>query len=979
MYSNDRHSRPHVSIPPGSQQSMIPASPFSPYAFELTTPAAEQQQHMSNPWDNFDQLHVPGAFEPRPHSMLRSRSSSPGRASTVSEAWEPPIAFPEPQLYRSSSQRTTLSPGNASILSHRHSRSALAGDGPPLRREESRLSLASSYDQPDDSDHYETASAGSHGDTDSATQQLSNLSLDSEEGLRKFQAGELPEIDQEWYKLVPPEARDALGKKETQRQSVLFEVFKSERDYVSDLEAVQDVFITPLRNASQPIIAESILPRFIAEVFGNLNQILTHHQRLLAALFARQREQHPFVLSIADIILETALNPSFRSAYEIYIKHYPIAESRHRQELKRNPSYQAFVQSVSTDLRIRKRDLVTFLSRSVTRLPRLSLLLEQILKLTDKDSGHPDLESLPISLGIFSDFIKSTQPGIEAAESKVKFWSLCESLQFQKGETIDMDLYDDSRTLVYSGPVARRTRSSTSGSWTDLTVALLDNYFLLTREETRPNAVVKRYLISRPLPLSFLRLGSFSDPPEYRKEYDKDGSVLGLRYHNVPIYPFTIYHASSRANRRYTLYVLSDSIRKKWYNYLVDAIGVNKVRQDGNMYFDVQTLSDSFFRVVGPNYKRGGRLTGKITSAVPFVSGGRNFLAVGCTSGIYVSLRGKDEFRKVLDHPNPTSIAAVQTIEKKTFNRLLVHHDSVLTSYSLDLVARVALGQAQQKTLEASLEKIAGHDTNVLFFRQVLIGSRVLIIYASKKLLQVSLSLQVLEAVDVSETPMSPRRSSSTTGRSFRPFGDAGYVPKDAYEITPLVKTIGICTEDGIVILDPTNLARSTVTVVPNLSDTANSPAMATLKSRLEDAKPLGLVRCDSSELLVVYDTVGCYITKHGQPSRNCKYVKWETQASSFAHRGAHFLLFSPEFIEIRNIATGRLVQVIEGGGIRFLYSGPAVSSNDTILVGMQGGKNDKDGVSDRIAELVETKELGASNPPVTNGAPAMWAEWDMQ
>ncbi len=45
----------------------------------------------------------------------------------------------------------------------------------------------------------------------------------------------------------------------------------------------------------------------------------------------------------------------------------------------------------------------------------------------------------------------------------------------------------------------------------------------------------------------------------------------------------------------------------------------------------------------------------------------------------------------------------------------------------------------------------------------------------------------------------------------------------------------------------------------------------------------------------------------------------------------------------------------------------------------MRGAKNDKDGVSDRIVELVETKELGASNLPVTNGAPAMWAEWDMQ
>ena len=95
-----------------------------------------------------------------------------------------------------------------------------------------------------------------------------------------------------------------------------------------------------------------------------------------------------------------------------------------------------FIQSVSNDPRIRKRDLITFLSRPVTRLPRLNLLLEQILKLTDVEYEHPDLEILPIILGILKDCIKSTQPGIEAAESKVKFWALCESLVFQKGEII---------------------------------------------------------------------------------------------------------------------------------------------------------------------------------------------------------------------------------------------------------------------------------------------------------------------------------------------------------------------------------------------------------------------------------------------------------------------------------------------------------------------------------------------------------------
>ena len=83
---------------------------------------------------------------------------------------------------------------------------------------------------------------------------------------------------------------------------------------------------------------------------------------------------------------------------------------------------------------MRKRDLITFLSRPVTRLPRLTLLLETAKKCTALD--HPDQEVLPLILNLLSEFIKSTQPGIEAAESKVKFWELCESLSYRKGEIV---------------------------------------------------------------------------------------------------------------------------------------------------------------------------------------------------------------------------------------------------------------------------------------------------------------------------------------------------------------------------------------------------------------------------------------------------------------------------------------------------------------------------------------------------------------
>jgi RHO1 GDP-GTP exchange protein 1/2 len=60
-----------------------------------------------------------------------------------------------------------------------------------------------------------------------------------------------------------------------------------------------------LKTADPEIIPQSRLKTFIPELYGNIDSILIHHQRMLAALFVRQREQHPLVQSIADIILDS--------------------------------------------------------------------------------------------------------------------------------------------------------------------------------------------------------------------------------------------------------------------------------------------------------------------------------------------------------------------------------------------------------------------------------------------------------------------------------------------------------------------------------------------------------------------------------------------------------------------------------------------------------------------------------------------------
>jgi len=138
-------------------------------------------------------------------------------------------------------------------------------------------------------------------------------------------------------------------------------------------------------------------------------------------------------------------------------------------------------------------------------------------------------------------------------------------------------------------------------------------------------------------------------------------------------------------------------------------------------------------------YNPSTRFTGRITSAAPFslssvlallccladpcavASGSRNYIAVGCQSGIYVATRGESPFRKVLSIPNAISIVALQL-----FNRFLVHFEHSLLSYSLDLMARCARGESLPSTLDASKEEIAGPggDGNVLFFRVGIIGGR---------------------------------------------------------------------------------------------------------------------------------------------------------------------------------------------------------------------------------------------------------------
>ncbi|KAI1797140.1 hypothetical protein LXA43DRAFT_982888 [Ganoderma leucocontextum] len=943
---------PYVTIPPGAAS----AANSSPSVHETALSPI-------NLWADRRRSYTP--YTPTASSSYPGQRISldvPGRPpSRASSAYEEPtrISFPEPQLYRSSSQRSTY-----------------RSSGPPYTHRSTRSESVLSSDSLITPTQYSVQTGESRPPSFENTpefiardlsSELSDLSLDSDEALLKFHRGQLTDNEEDWYRLVPNEARDVLDKKEVTRQSILFEIVKSEKDYVSDLELVQEVFIDPIRNVlGGPDVR---ITSFISETFFNLNTILAHHQRMLGALFARQREQFPLVQSLTDIILDNSL--LFRQDYEEYIAHYPLAEMRHRSEMRRNQRYQYLLQQCTQDPRVRKRDLITFISRPVTRLPRLLLLLENAKKYTDPD--HPDFEAIPLVLGILKDFVMGTQRGIEAAEEKVRFWSLCESLSFQKGEIIDLDLYDEGRSLPYQGPVSRRYRSEMNFHWADLHLALLDNYLLLLKPDQRPNASLKHIVVSRPIPLDYLRLGMFDEAPENRKEKAEEGT-LGLldrvrpRYRQM--FPFTVYHAAATMTRRYTLYASSESERTKWYDMLTQALQLRAFRQEGNKFFNPLTFNDGFFKV-------GSRSTGPVSAATKLENNGIMFKAVACLSGVYIAQHDEPAFRKVLDVSNPTCLVAIKEV-----NKFFVLHDHGLCSYSLDLVARAALGMSSTQSIEASRERLA---TDVLFFRAGRVANRIIVLYAEKRFLGVE--LHALEAVNKAELNASPRRSMNGL-YSFRSFGEPLSIPRDTHNITVFNHHhIAIYSKNDVQIADPANLhlsGRYQTISFPKFGDAKPNLPMANLMSRCQNAMPLGLIQCpkhdrdDKDEFLVIYDDLGCYTDQRGVPTRSSGYLRWEIKATSYSHRGDYIILFSSEFIEVRTVRTGKLMQVIEGTDIRQIDVGLLGDERDATTLIAWRGREERASVVDILVELVETTPLQHSSSRASQvRSEHQWADFD--
>jgi len=191
-----------------------------------------------------------------------------------------------------------------------------------------------------------------------------------------------------WYRIhrfkeIAMEFLTADGsEKQRKRNMALWEVVSSETVYVHQLEELDRTIIQPLKAESHSFITENQIDM----LFSNIESILCLNGQLLEAMKDKM-DMWPSEQRFADIFIKKA--PVLR-LYGEYINNYGRQLEVWNSLEAKKPQFKEWTKQQS------KVSLTNYLILPVQRIPRYEILLQSLLRYTDKD--HADHKNILAAL-----------------------------------------------------------------------------------------------------------------------------------------------------------------------------------------------------------------------------------------------------------------------------------------------------------------------------------------------------------------------------------------------------------------------------------------------------------------------------------------------------------------------------------------------------------------------------------------------------
>ncbi|KAI8328261.1 CNH domain-containing protein, partial [Chlamydoabsidia padenii] len=685
----------------------------------------------------------------------------------------------------------------------------------------------------------------------------------------------------------------------------------------------------------------------VRDIFWNILQVYETNNRFVQALQARQK-LGAVIHQVGDIVLEHVVH---FTPFVDYGAHQIIGKSIFQTEKSTNPDFAAFVETTERLPVSRKLELNAYLTRPTTRL--------EILKHTPKD--HPDQDNIPKAIKIISEHLTNVNHETGKTENRFNLQLLAEKLQHSSAHhDMDLNLLDEDRQIVMKGPLKRKGIGSESLA---LQVYLLDHCLIITKQKFTDN-VEQVKLYRKPIPIGLLAISL----PDQTK---RASVILPYGQHNTssismdPValaspspgttttttntksgYPISFVHLGRHGGNTTTLYASTFTSRRQW----VDKIESYRYSlTEKNKVAEVVPINNDFFN--GMN---------KVNCATTF--GGS--IIIGSDQGVYLT-SGTKSHRKVTRLLDMDKVSQIEILENKF---ILILADKTLYTYGIDLLTTndddnddndkddndTMFGTRHfRSTTDTELSsqprgrKLSNH---VSFFKvgKVMDKSqqdnelgveRSLVCYVRYNAM--TSTIRALEVHDTStikkkkkKKQQSLRRKTKQLGSLLRPqheglrvFKDL-YIPGEATSIQYFKNILCIGSAKGFQMVD---IGSAGVLSVLDPNDKSHN-----VMASKYDLRPISMFRHPNTNILLCYNDLAFYIDKKGRRVREDWMMQWEGHPTAFAYHYPYLAAFDTSFIEIREIETGHLAQVIPGNNIRCLKPDPS----DVIHCVMEDGIN---------------------------------------
>ncbi|KAI8824483.1 CNH domain-containing protein [Fimicolochytrium jonesii] len=695
-----------------------------------------------------------------------------------------------------------------------------------------------------------------------------------------------------WSTTVPQDIVDAVSSAERKRQEIIYEAIQTEKEFVGDLELIENVFIQPLRK--KLIIPAERLESFISSVFLNISELHEINSQLLQKLLERQKANH-IVDKIGDIFLATV--PSFQ-AYVRYGAQQVFAKHILDQERATNPEFAKFLQECERDPQCRKLPIHSFLARPTTRIGRYPLFLQSAIKAAAEH--HPDRTLIPQAIRVIKAVLMDINQEAGRSEDMLKLQRLQDSLIFP-GEPYDLGLAKPGRAIIREGTLMLRR----NGHDQEIHLYLFDHVLLMTKTKKGGS----RKLYKRPIPLELIvvadtqssvgRRGSIRSLPN-SVHNSVHSSISSKSSHHTTItplsdaskgFPLTITHLG-RDGGTVTFHASNQAERRLWR----EAIESQKsLLMESKQKFEIVTLLDTLF----PYHNRVNAST---------VLGDR--LILGTDAGLYVGPlhcedgAGEQSFKKVLDMEK---ISQVDVLPDHDLLTLLA--EKCLWSFPLSIL------DSPESESGKYFHKGERVSSSTNFFKSGVCSDRTLI--SGVRVTALSSIVKIYEPISGESKKRGKLgklfSSAEQTVKTFKEF----YIPAEANSIHYLRTKLCVGCSKGFEIVDLDTL------MPQGLIDPDDDKL--DFVSKREGLKPISIFRLDGGDFLLCYDEFGFYINRFGARIKEDSLIYWLGNPTSFAFHAPYIIAFEPSFIEVRHVGTGELQQIIPTHNMRTLNTNPEI------------------------------------------------------